>query len=168
MRRHRKPAVTTFGKIGMRLDPISRIIGVREIGGASSRPGFRYSLVDGTRRTAGHSGRIEAGSGQIYRSDDRIKGSNRSSIYDIRQQKRPWLMSGGPFIRLWEKIMRIPHQHVNADHVVTASDNLAQSARDLSSKLKPYIESDDPLVALMTDVFNRRQMGCNREPDLNS
>ena len=67
-------------------------------------------------------------------------------------------MSGGPLVRLWETIMRIPHRHENANHVAKATDELAQSARELTAQLKPYIEADDPLVALMTDVFNRRQM----------
>lgn len=62
-------------------------------------------------------------------------------------------------VRLIEKITGTPHRHENATRVSLATDELTQSTRLLSAHLKPYLESDDPLVSLMTDVFNRRQMG---------
>lgn len=62
------------------------------------------------------------------------------------------------FIRIWETVLGIPHKHENAARVSAASDELSRATRSLSNHLKPYAESDDPLVALMTDVFNKRQM----------
>lgn len=60
--------------------------------------------------------------------------------------------------RLWEKIIGIPHQHENAARVSLASYELTSEVRKISSRLKPYVEADDPLVALMTDLFNQREM----------
>jgi len=62
-------------------------------------------------------------------------------------------------VRLFEKLTGTPHRHDNARRVSLATDELTESTRLLSAHLKPYLESDDPLVSLMTDVFNRRQMG---------
>ena len=42
--------------------------------------------------------------------------------------------------------------------VRSASRSLSSRIDDLSATLKPYSKADDPLVALMTDVFNRRQL----------
>jgi hypothetical protein len=63
-----------------------------------------------------------------------------------------------PLIRLWEKLTGVPHRHENAERVSFASDELTREVREISSRLKPYAESDDPLVAMMTDIFNQRQM----------
>jgi hypothetical protein len=67
----------------------------------------------------------------------------------------------GPLVRLWEKVFRIPHRHEEASRVSAAAEELTSTARALNARLKPYVESDDPLVALMTDVFNRRSMGSD-------
>ena len=62
------------------------------------------------------------------------------------------------FVRLVEKLTATPHQHRNAESVAYVAHDLRQEVHKLSSTLRPYVESDDPLVALMTDVFNHRQM----------
>jgi hypothetical protein len=41
---------------------------------------------------------------------------------------------------------------------------LRDDIRHLTTMLRPYIEADDPLVALMTDVFNQRQVIQNDRP----
>jgi hypothetical protein len=69
----------------------------------------------------------------------------------------------GWVMRLYEKLTGIAHRHDNADRVARAADGLTDSIRELSATLKPYRESDDPLVALMTDVFNRRQLRDRRD-----
>jgi hypothetical protein len=61
-------------------------------------------------------------------------------------------------VRLFEKLTGKPHQHRNAQKVAAAVGDLRRDVSALSSKLRPYTEADDPLVALMTDVFNQRQM----------
>jgi hypothetical protein len=38
------------------------------------------------------------------------------------------------------------------------ADDLRQDVHSLARKMRPYVEAYDPLVALMTDVFNQRQM----------
>ena len=63
-----------------------------------------------------------------------------------------------PLNRLWEKIFAIPHKHHEADRVSIASEELTQQVRKVSSGLKPYTEADDPLVAMMTDIFNKREL----------
>jgi hypothetical protein len=65
------------------------------------------------------------------------------------------------FIRLLEKITGRPHRHGNARMVSEAADGLRREVRELSDTLHPYAEADDPLVALMTDLFNQRQMRGN-------
>jgi hypothetical protein len=60
--------------------------------------------------------------------------------------------------RLVEKITGSPHRHDIADSVSMAAAGLSRSIDRLSANLKPYSQSEYPLVALMTDVFNRRQM----------
>jgi hypothetical protein len=62
------------------------------------------------------------------------------------------------FVRLMEKLTGEPHQHRNAQKVADVARELRQEVHELSTTLRPYVESDDPLVALMTDVFNRRQL----------
>jgi hypothetical protein len=61
------------------------------------------------------------------------------------------------FTRLFEKITGRPHRRANADLVSEAARDLRRDAEGLRSKLRPYSQADDPLVALMTDVFNQRQ-----------
>ena len=70
-----------------------------------------------------------------------------------------------PLIRLWENLFRIPHKRENADKVSAASDELTSMSQALRVKLKPYLETDDPLVALMTDVFNQRGITTNLIPN---
>ncbi|MCK1670324.1 hypothetical protein [Bradyrhizobium sp. 150] len=41
---------------------------------------------------------------------------------------------------------------------------LRDDMRHLTTMLRPYIEADDPLVALMVDVFNQRQVIQNDRP----
>jgi len=65
------------------------------------------------------------------------------------------------FTRLLETITGRPHQRQNARRVADAANDLRRDVGALSSRLRPYTESDDPLVALMTDVFNQRQMRDN-------
>jgi hypothetical protein len=62
------------------------------------------------------------------------------------------------FVRLMEKLMDRPHQHYNVQKVSEAANGLRRDVHSLAGKMRPYIEADDPLVALMTDVFNQRQM----------
>jgi len=62
------------------------------------------------------------------------------------------------FVRLMEKLTGEPHQHRNAQKVADVARELRQEVHELSTTLRPYTESEDPLVALMTDVFNQRQM----------
>jgi hypothetical protein len=76
----------------------------------------------------------------------------------------------GWIVRLIEKITGMPHRHDNAAMVSRASERLTQRIEDLSATLRPYNEADDPLVAMMTDVFNRRQLRDRRDekPELHS
>jgi len=60
--------------------------------------------------------------------------------------------------RLIEKLTGTPHRHDIADSVHTAAAGVSRSVDRLSAALKPYSKSDQPLVALLTDVFNKLQM----------
>ena len=60
--------------------------------------------------------------------------------------------------RLIEKLTGTPHRHDIADSVHTAAAGVSRSVDKLSEALKPYAKSDKPLVALLTDVFNKLQM----------
>ena len=60
--------------------------------------------------------------------------------------------------RLIEKLTGTPHRHDLADSVHTAAAGVSRSVDKLSAALKPYSKADDPLVALMTDIFNKLQM----------
>lgn len=64
----------------------------------------------------------------------------------------------GLVVRLIEKLTGTPHRHENTENVAAAAKDLEASIKELAQTLKPYRESHDPLVALMTDVFNQRQM----------
>jgi len=61
-------------------------------------------------------------------------------------------------MRLLEKLTGTPHRHDIADSVHTAAAGVSRSVDKLSAALKPYAKADEPLVALMTDVFNKLQM----------
>jgi hypothetical protein len=60
--------------------------------------------------------------------------------------------------RFIEKITGTPHRHDIAESVHTAAAGVSRSVDKLSAALKPYSQSDEPLVALMTEVFNRLQL----------
>ena len=60
-------------------------------------------------------------------------------------------------LRLIEKLTGTPHRHDIADSVHVAAAGVYRSVDKLSDALKPYAKADEPLVALMTDVFNKLQ-----------
>lgn len=64
----------------------------------------------------------------------------------------------GVFVRFLETITGKPHRHEQSRMVSEVADQLSSDVAKLSTRLRPYLESEDPLVALMTDVFNQRQM----------
>jgi hypothetical protein len=68
------------------------------------------------------------------------------------------------FVRLMEKLSGRPHQHYTAQKVSDMASDLRQDVNSLATKMRPYAEADDPLVALMTDVFNQRQMRNGNGP----
>lgn len=68
----------------------------------------------------------------------------------------------GVLIRLWEKAFGIPHRHENAEKAAAASDELITATRALTARLKPYVESADPLQALVNDVMKTRRMNGTR------
>jgi hypothetical protein len=69
----------------------------------------------------------------------------------------------GLVVRLMEKLTGTPHRHEHKDNVAAAAKDLTASIQELAKTLKPYRESNDPLVALMTDIFNQRQMMVDSE-----
>jgi hypothetical protein len=72
-------------------------------------------------------------------------------------------------IRIWEKVTGTPPRQENAEMVSQAADNLAKNTEELSAMMKPYLEAEDPLVMLLTDIFNQRQLGSkNAKPELHS
>lgn len=68
-------------------------------------------------------------------------------------------------IRLWEIITGSPHLRMNSDMVRSASRSLSRKTNELEKAIKPYAESDDPLVMFMTDTFNRRQSALGRRSE---
>lgn len=60
--------------------------------------------------------------------------------------------------RVWELISGSPHQYKNAAMVNDATNSLIERAEELAHAVKPYRESEDPLMMFMTDVFNQRAM----------
>ncbi len=62
------------------------------------------------------------------------------------------------FTRLYEKIMGLPHEKRHAAMVRQAATDLREDVKTLSHRLDKYREQDDPLVALMLDVFNDREV----------
>lgn len=63
--------------------------------------------------------------------------------------------------RLKEIITGRPHRYMNAEMVSEAARRLSDRADQLSQVIKPYQESEDPLVMLLTDAIIQRQF---REP----
>lgn len=61
-------------------------------------------------------------------------------------------------VRLWEKISGSPHRHRMADRVIEAADDLVESANSLREQLRPYEDAPDPFIALMADLYNKRQV----------
>lgn len=62
------------------------------------------------------------------------------------------------FVRLMEKLTGRPHQHRTAQKVSEVTADLREDVQMLAVRMRPYVEADDPLVALMTDVYNQRQL----------
>lgn len=58
--------------------------------------------------------------------------------------------------RLWETLVGKPHLHANADMVSVAAKRLNNRAEELARIIKPYRESEDPLVMLLTDAIIQR------------
>jgi hypothetical protein len=49
------------------------------------------------------------------------------------------------------------------DKAPGASEELVSTARDLRHSLQPYLNHPDPLAALMTDLFNKRQLSLRKD-----
>ncbi len=60
------------------------------------------------------------------------------------------------WVRLMEKLSGSPHQHSESDMVHAAAARLSERAEELAAALKPYRESEDPLVMLLTDAIVQR------------
>lgn len=69
--------------------------------------------------------------------------------------------------RIYEKLMGLPHQQHHAARVKQAADELSQDVRNLTRKIERYKEEDDPLAALMIDVFNDRSFGQSSDQQVN-
>lgn len=61
-------------------------------------------------------------------------------------------------VELIRKLLRRDRPQDDAREVTEAVNALHEDVKELSGFLKPYVEADDPLVALMTDMFNQRSM----------
>lgn len=70
----------------------------------------------------------------------------------------------GVLVRLYEKLTGKRHQQQHADAIQEEAKNLSSHVQELRNQLRPYVESDDPLVSLMTDVFNQRMMSNRGDP----
>lgn len=66
-----------------------------------------------------------------------------------------------PFIRLWEILSRSPHVRKNSEQVREATNSLVLKAQELESAIKPYTEAEDPLTALMCDLYEQRRQHAN-------
>jgi hypothetical protein len=60
-------------------------------------------------------------------------------------------------IRLWEKLTLKPHRTDLSERVAVAADELTAETRALSDQLQPYIDSGDPLTAIMFDLYAKRR-----------
>lgn len=56
--------------------------------------------------------------------------------------------------RIYEKLMGLPHQKHHAERVKRAAEELSQDVKSLTQRIERYREEDDPLVALMQDIYN--------------
>lgn len=64
--------------------------------------------------------------------------------------------------RIWETITLQPHRYDTSKEVRRATEAMIEDSQRLQSYLRPYVESEDALVALMTDLFNTRAMRNKR------
>lgn len=64
----------------------------------------------------------------------------------------------GVFVRFFEMMTGTPHKYEESRRVNIVAEELLSDVQRLSENIRPYLDADDPLVALMTDVFNKRQM----------
>lgn len=58
--------------------------------------------------------------------------------------------------RLFEKIIGRPHKKLTSEEVKSVASELNADVGSLTETLKEYHEKDDPLVALMLDIYNDR------------
>ena len=61
-------------------------------------------------------------------------------------------------VRLWETLSRTPHRHDDAQRVRRATQELTENAKILSAHLRTHEDSPDPLMSIVCDLVNRRQM----------
>jgi hypothetical protein len=123
---------------------------------------IRYPLVFRTRREKRRAGGATEDFERVYRSDYGSQINYRSAGKRIQDDWKPMTL-----VRLWEKVTGQPHRHDASQHVVDAANDLAQSAKKLNAAIKPYLEADDPLIALVADLINQRAMReKNDKPEL--
>ena len=60
--------------------------------------------------------------------------------------------------RIFEKLTGRPHQKQNAAMVREAAARLKEDVKVLADRLSQYEEESDPLVAIMTDLYNDREI----------
>jgi len=61
-------------------------------------------------------------------------------------------------VRLWENLTLRPHRTELSERVAAAADELQIEARALKEQLQPYVDSGDPLTAMMFDLYAKRRM----------
>jgi hypothetical protein len=59
-------------------------------------------------------------------------------------------------VRVIEILTGRPHRQLNAEMVHTAAERLSKRADELSEVMRPYRQSEDPLVMLLTDAIIQR------------
>lgn len=68
-------------------------------------------------------------------------------------------------VRLWEKIMGVPHEHRDSMMVSSATRKLIQTNEDFLKRIRPYADAKNPLEALLSDALNQRlSRGNNNGP----
>lgn len=135
-----------------------RISNLCERGWDTGGSDFCRPVLAGTGRAQGCATRAERSSTGNRDSLKRAANDGQSTLVDFRPVKGSSRMRGGLLVRLYEKLMGIPHQKRNADMVRHAVSGLKEDVSSISKRLQEYQESDDPLVALMLDMFNTREM----------
>lgn len=78
-------------------------------------------------------------------------------------------MPGTTILRFVETLTGTPHQYKTSETVSRAAESLKASANHVADCLRPYTEADDPITAMMLDIFNAREMrrsgnGSNHGP----